>query len=116
MVTAEDAQAKWLRGMLDGCVLGVLRAAPAYGYEIAYRFEEVGLPRPKGGTLYPMLSRLESDGLVEPTWAEGEKGPSRKYYALTPAGQNAAETVEAAWRGFIVSVSALVGQPEGSAA
>ncbi len=101
--------------MLDACVLGVLRAAPAYGYEIAYRFEEAGLPRPKGGTLYPILSRLEGEGLVEPTWVEGEKGPSRKYFALTPAGQTTAETVEEAWCRFVVSVSALVGQPEGGA-
>jgi PadR family transcriptional regulator PadR len=101
--------------MLEACVLGVLRAAPAYGYEITCRFEAAGLPRPKGGTLYPMLSRLEGDGLIEATWAEGDKGPSRKYYALTGRGQTAAITAAATWPRFVASVSALIGQPEGHA-
>ena len=115
VTSVEEAQMRWLRGMLEACVLGVLRAAPAYGYEITCRFEAAGLPRPKGGTLYPMLSRLEGDGLIEPTWAEGDKGPSRKYYALTGRGQTAAITAAATWPRFVASVSALIGQPEGHA-
>jgi PadR family transcriptional regulator PadR len=100
--------------MIESCVLGVLRTAPAYGYEIAYRFEEAGFTRPKGGTLYPILSRLEDDGLVRPSWAEGDKGPNRKYYELTADGRKSAESIAAAWPRFVTGVSMLVGQPDRS--
>lgn len=92
-------------------MLVVLQPSPAYGYEIANRFEEAGLPRPKGGTLYPILSRLENDDLVEPKWLEGESGPSRKYYSLTAAGITTAETIAPEWDLFVERVSALINQP-----
>lgn len=108
MSDSVDMQSRWLRGLLEACVLAVLQRAPAYGYEIATRFEEAGLVRPKGGTLYPILARLESDALVEPTWEEGESGPSRKYYHLTVDGAAAARAVVPEWELFVSRVSRLL--------
>ena len=107
-----DVQGRWLRGLLEACVLAVLQPAPAYGYEIATKFEEAGLARPKGGTLYPILARLESEGLVEPTWVQGESGPSRKYYRLTPSGFANADAIAPEWDLFASRVSRLLGQAE----
>jgi len=107
--TADDLQNRWFRGALEACVLGTLRAGPAYGYEIAGRIEAAGFVRPKGGTLYPILARLEGERLVEPKWMDGDGGPSRKYYGLTPAGAATAEETAQHWNRFANNVSALLG-------
>lgn len=91
--------------------MAVLQTEPAYGYEIANRFEEAGLARPKGGTLYPILSRLEDDGLIDPNWVEGDSGPSRKYYGLTESGVAAVAALGAEWASFVDRVSTLFDQP-----
>ncbi len=77
---------EWLRGALGVCVLQVLSEGPTYGYAISTRLDVAGLGAVKGGTLYPLLTRLESAGLVTVQWRPGEAGPGRKYYALSPAG------------------------------
>ncbi|NND03849.1 MAG: PadR family transcriptional regulator [Acidimicrobiia bacterium] len=112
MPAHEDIQSRWLRGLLEACALAVLQREPAYGYEIANRFEEAGLARPKGGTLYPILSRLEDEGLIDPTWVEGESGPSRKYYRLTKGGLDAVAALGAEWGSFVDRVSKLFHQPD----
>ncbi len=60
----EPWPAEWLRGALEVCVLGVLDRGPTYGYAIAAALEDAGLGVVKGGTLYPLLGRLEAAGLV----------------------------------------------------
>ena len=107
--TTDDLQNRWFRGVLESCVLGTLRLGPAYGYEIAGRIADVGFARPKGGTLYPILARLEADGLVVPTWIEGDGGPSRKYYGLTAKGVEVADEVADQWRLFARNISSLLG-------
>ena len=104
----DNLLARWLKGVLESCVLGILRSGPAYGYDIAGRIAEAGFARPKGGTLYPILSRLETEGLVEATWIEGDGGPSRKYYELTPAGLDAVDAVATRWPAFATSVETLL--------
>ncbi|MFP4512749.1 MAG: PadR family transcriptional regulator [Acidimicrobiales bacterium] len=108
---SDDLPARWLKGLIEACVLSILRTGPAYGYEIARRFEVLGLPKPKGGTLYPILARHERDGLVEPTWVEGDGGPGRKYYLLTPAGQRHVEMITHEWQRFGPRVSELLSVP-----
>lgn len=105
----DDLQTRWFRGVLEACVLGTLRSGPAYGYEIAGRVEDAGFARPKGGTLYPILSRLEADDLVVPAWIEGVGGPSRKYYGLTAQGVTAADDIAGQWHHFSSNVSKLLG-------
>ena len=108
MQAPNNLHSRWLRGLLETCVLSVLRSAPAYGYDIATSFEQAGFTRPKGGTLYPILARLENEGLVDPTWVDGDGGPSRKYYQLTADGTAAVEKIETEWQTFAEQVSALL--------
>nr|WP_255633162.1 PadR family transcriptional regulator [Demequina sp. TTPB684] len=75
-----------MRGVLELCVLRAIAEGPTYGYAIATSLEDSGLGHVKGGTLYPLLSRFESAGLVSVEWRAGEGGPGRKYYRLTEAG------------------------------
>lgn len=99
---------EWLRGVLDVCVLRILADGPTYGYAIAARLADGGLGAIKGGTLYPLLGRLESGGLVTVEWRAGEGGPGRKYYDLTPAGRDELARRAALWDGFSRTTRDLV--------
>lgn len=96
----------WLRGILQPCVLQCLADGPAYGYAIIARLAEAGLGEIKGGTLYPLLTRLQDRGLVEVEWRTGEGGPGRKYFELTPAGRAELAEARAAWTEFAGAVDA----------
>jgi PadR family transcriptional regulator PadR len=98
----------WLRGVLDVCVLRVLADGPTYGYAIATRLADAGLGALKGGTLYPLLARFESAGLVAVEWRAGEGGPGRKYYALTDDGHRAWREQAVRWAEFARLTSQLV--------
>ena len=105
---------EWLRGVLELCVLGVLADGPTYGYAIGQRLESAGLGPVKGGTLYPLLARLEADALVESAWHAGDGGPGRKYFTVTKVGlAHLADRAEL-WNGFGRIVQALV-PPKGAA-
>jgi PadR family transcriptional regulator PadR len=83
------------------CVLGVLADGPTYGYAISQQLVKAGLGTVKGGTLYPLLTRLENDGFVESSWQVGDAGPGRKYFTLTAAGRNELATRSRAWDQFV---------------
>ncbi|MFW6203957.1 MAG: PadR family transcriptional regulator [Actinomycetota bacterium] len=108
MPELDDRRALWLRGVLDLCVLAVLTERQRYGYELSRRLDEAGLGRIKGGTLYPLLARLEQAGLVAARWEPGEQGPGRKYYELTPAGRAQLAIQAANWHEFTGRLSALL--------
>lgn len=97
-----------LRGVLDLAVLAALHDRERYGYEIAQRLESAGLGPLKGGTLYPLLGRLEKAQLVEPQWRPGEQGPGRKYYALTPDGRRFLRDETEEWDTFVARTAALL--------
>ena len=91
---------QWLKGVLDLCVLGLLSAGEQYGYEIAKQLEASGLGQITGGTLYPLMARLESESLVKSKWKPSEQGPDRKYYVLTEQGMDLLRNALPAWREF----------------
>lgn len=77
----------WIRASLELAVLGCLVHTPLHGYGIALQLESRGFGRPKGGSLYPVLSRLEDAGHVETAWEQGGSGPGRKNYTITDTGR-----------------------------
>lgn len=93
--------ADWLRGVLELCVLSVLSEGPTYGYAVAQRLAEAGLGTVKGGTLYPLLTRLETEALAASSWREGDGGPGRKFFELTAAGSAELRRRTVAWNEFI---------------
>jgi PadR family transcriptional regulator PadR len=78
-----------MRGALYASVLAVVAEGETYGYVIAQRLQEAGLGLVKGGTLYPILGRLEQEGLVRSRWQAGEAAPNRKYFTVTRDGLTA---------------------------
>ena len=103
-----DRRAQWLRGVLDVCVLGLLAGGESYGYELAQALERAGLGRIQGGTLYPVLLRLERTALVEADWRAGAAGPARKYYRLTGDGARALAELRRDWAAFAGQVSTVL--------
>ena len=75
------------KGILELAVMGVLYNERHYGYSLVRVLTEDGSISLKEGTVYPILARLDRDGLVRSEWVESDQGPPRKYYALTPSGR-----------------------------
>lgn len=75
-----------LRGILEGCVLGIIAQGETYGYEILSVLEKAGFENLLEGTLYPVLTRLEKKGLIACRKAKSPFGPIRKYYSITDSG------------------------------
>lgn len=79
----------WVRAALEPAILGALMTGPLHGYGIAQTLAARGFGTLRGGSLYPVLARLEEAGHVTTRWVEGQAGPGRKDYALTDAGRTA---------------------------
>ena len=77
-----------LKGILEGIVLAILAARPAYGYEITAWLRERGFADIAEGTVYALLVRIEQKGLVDVQKVPSEKGPPRKVYSLNAAGRD----------------------------
>jgi PadR family transcriptional regulator PadR len=84
-----------LKGTLEGIVLAILAAQPAYGYEITARLREQGFSDLVEGTIYAVLVRIEQKGFVDVDKVPSEKGPPRKVYSLNTRGR---EQLAEFWR------------------
>lgn len=100
---------EWLRGPISIAVLAVIanEPEPTYGYRIARALQDAGFGTIKGGTLYPIIARLESDELIASYWGDGEGGPGRKFITLTAKGRVELRRRADQWRAF-VNVSLVV--------
>lgn len=107
-MTENPWPSEWLRGALEVCVLAVLADGPTYGYAITSRLGELGLGTVKGGTLYPLLARLEQAGHVSVEWRAGDGGPGRKYFELTEAGALARAHQADRWLAFTALTGSVV--------
>ncbi|WP_339913504.1 PadR family transcriptional regulator [uncultured Brevundimonas sp.] len=98
----ETIEIQLKKGVLSLCVLALLARADSYAYEIASRLADaIDMGE---GTIYPLMRRMQSDGLVETYLVESPSGPSRKYYRLTPAGTDALAAQSDEWRAFVRAV------------
>ncbi len=86
-----------LKGVLEGIVLAILAAHPAYGYEITARLREQGFSDIAEGTVYALLVRVEQRGLVDVQKVPSEKGPPRKVYSLNAQGRDYLDEFWGTW-------------------
>jgi PadR family transcriptional regulator len=105
-----ERRAQWLRGVLDLCVLAILCRGESYGYQLSQALKQAGFGTVQGGTLYPVLLRLERSGLVTADWRQGGSGPARKYYRISAAGRQTVGTITKDWRDFAGSVGTILGE------
>ncbi|MFZ4785694.1 MAG: PadR family transcriptional regulator [Flavobacteriales bacterium] len=82
----ENAKAQMRKGVLEFCILSILQRSEAYPSDIMAELKKAKLIVVEG-TLYPLLTRLKNDGLLNYRWEESSQGPPRKYYKLTETGE-----------------------------
>lgn len=92
----ENTKAQMRKGILEYCILGILKAGDAYASDIIEELKNARLIVVEG-TLYPLLTRLKNAGLLEYRWQESNSGPPRKYYALSESGSNFLEELKVTW-------------------
>lgn len=107
-----DATEKWevqlRKGCLELAILASVWERKLYGLEILRRLENGSGLVVAEGTVYPLLSRLKAEGLLDSEWVEAEAGHPRKYYRLTPLGRKRAAEMARVWSEFTESVEGLV--------
>ncbi|MBQ7494246.1 MAG: PadR family transcriptional regulator [Bacteroidaceae bacterium] len=101
-----NAKSQMRKGMLEYCILLLLKRQPAYASDIIQQLKEAELLVVEG-TLYPLLTRLKKDGLLAYEWQESTQGPPRKYYRLTDEGQAFLKGLDLAWSEIERTVSVL---------
>jgi PadR family transcriptional regulator, regulatory protein PadR len=116
MVSSESRRSQLLRGVLDLCLLAVMEEGPAYGYEMTKRLRGRGLSIVGEGSIYPLLGRLEREGLVETYRAASDGGPPRKYYRPSPEGRRVLAAGVSEWRAARDALDAVLGLVEAEVA
>lgn len=98
-----------LRGSLDLMALSILSRGSTYGYELQQQLREASrdLVQVQAGTLYPLLHRLEADGLIRSKWDEGE-GRKRKWYELTAAGRKRLVAQTREWDQYVACIQTVL--------
>jgi PadR family transcriptional regulator PadR len=93
-------------------ILSTLSSGPHHGYQLALELEEKsdGAFRFRHGTLYPILHKLESDGLIRGDWLDEQSRRRRKSYRLTAAGRQYLEEQIAGWRRFVDHFFHVIGE------
>jgi PadR family transcriptional regulator PadR len=102
------------RGVLELCILNVLRRDPSYGYEIVTTLEALGPLASGENTIYPLLRRLKNDGLLETFLRDSPTGPPRQYYRLTADGRRRLTALEKEWTAMTSAVERCLGKGAGA--
>ena len=112
-VKQEALLAQMRKGTLQYCVLALLSDEERYGFDLVRSLAETDGMVTSEGTIYPLLSRLRRDGLVETTWRESTSGPPRRYYRLTADGRAALDAFKGEWGRFRDAVDHFVERKAG---
>ena len=86
-----------LKGIIDGCLLAIIKNTEVYGYELAEKLDNYGFESFSEGTIYPLLMRMQREELVTSTLKKSTAGPKRKYYSLTIKGELELKKFEERW-------------------
>ena len=103
------------KGILEYCILSLLSREEAYASELVSILKDARL-LVVDGTIYPLLTRLKNDGLLSYRWQESTGGPPRKYYAITPRGEEFLKELDSTWSLLVESVAHITSgrQAEGT--
>jgi PadR family transcriptional regulator PadR len=107
-----DSQAR--KGVLVLIVMSALSAREYYGYELVEHILTVAGVEVSDGTLYAILLRLKAEGIVSTRWEAAERGPARKYYALTGEGRALLADMKRSWAEIASGVDAILQDRSGS--
>lgn len=102
----ENTKAQMRKGILEFCILCILKNKEAYPSEILEALKSARLIVVEG-TLYPLLTRLKNDELLTYRWEESNSGPPRKYYSLTKIGIAFLEELDTTWEELQLAVNKI---------
>ena len=103
----EKTKAQMKKGVLEMVILSVITKKEAYASDIIAQLKEAKLLVVEG-TLYPLLTRLKNEGLLEYRWEESKSGPPRKYYTITELGKNTFTQLLNGWNEMATSIQELL--------
>ena len=103
-MNAENVKSQMRKGILEYCILLLLKKEQAYTSDIIQKLQEAKLIVVEG-TLYPLLTRLKNSELLSYQWIESTQGPPRKYYQLTEKGEVFLKELENSWRDLTETIN-----------
>ncbi len=106
---------EWKKGSAEFLVLSLLEDQPRHGYDISklIQLRSDGALRYHVTSLYPLLHRLEKQGLIDGRWVEKAEQRRRRYYSLTPQGRTALRSKRQSWKDFVALISRVTGVEHG---
>lgn len=102
----DNTQSQMRKGVLEFCILSIIRQGEAYPSDIIEKMKEAKLDLFEG-TLYPLLTRLKNAGLLSYRWVESSSGPPRKYFSMTEKGEEFYKQLEETWNELADAVNQL---------
>jgi PadR family transcriptional regulator, regulatory protein PadR len=111
IMNIENTKAQMRKGVLEFCILSVLKDKEAYTSEILDTLKNAKLLVVEG-TVYPLLTRLKNDGLLNYRWEESTSGPPRKYYELTEIGKTFLNELNSTWTELSDAVQLITNQKQ----
>lgn len=103
MMKIENTKAQMRKGVLEFCILSILKNGEAYPSDILIRLKKANLIVVEG-TIYPLLTRLKNSGLLSYRWEESKSGPPRKYYTITSDGVTFLSALDETWKELVKAV------------
>lgn len=100
----ENTKAQMRKGILEFCILQLIRKEEMYPSDIIAALKESKLIVVEG-TLYPLLTRLKNAGILDYRWEESKSGPPRKYYSLTQTGEQVLIELRETWEELLLAVN-----------
>lgn len=100
----ENTKAQMRKGVLEFCILSILKNGDAYTSEILSSLKKAEMIVVEG-TIYPLLTRLKNTGLLTYRWEESTSGPPRKYYVLTANGALFLKELSTTWGNLVAAVN-----------
>lgn len=97
-----------LKGILEGCLLAIISEGEIYGYEMSEKLAKYGFTMASEGSIYPLLIRMQKEGLISSVMKESPSGPKRKYYTLTERGEDELDEFMGRWESMQSSVERLL--------
>src|SRR6476620_4934249 len=97
-----------LKGILDGCILAIIQEGEIYGYELTEKLHSYGFHSFSEGTIYPLLLRMQKEGLVTSVLRESTAGPKRKYYQLSELVEKELNNFKERWTDLKLSVEKVI--------
>lgn len=105
----ENTASQMRKGVLEFCVLSVIRKGEAYPSDIIEQMKGANFQLLEG-TLYPLLTRLKNAGMLHYRWVESSSGPPRKYFSLTEKGNAFYQELENTWNEMSLAVQTVISQ------